>query len=52
MSVVIAAIAVFPVLTLLIIGLAKAENVLMPRSAPAELPGPAPAVPGPDTTVS
>ncbi|GLY13970.1 hypothetical protein LWF15_02845 [Kineosporia rhizophila] len=52
MSVVIAAIAVFPVLTLLIIGLAKAENGLMPRSTPAELPGPATSVPAPDSTVS
>lgn len=55
MSVVIAAIAVFPVLTLLMIGLAKAENVLSglvtPRSTPAELPTPAVA-PGNGSAVS
>ncbi|GLY26994.1 hypothetical protein [Kineosporia sp. NBRC 101731] len=38
MSVVIAVIAVFPVFTLLMIGLAKAENGLYKRSAPADLP--------------
>lgn len=58
MSVAIAAIAVFPVLTALLIGLSKAENVLsgmvMPRSTPAELPAPAAspaAVPVKDPTV-
>ncbi|GAB3241576.1 hypothetical protein [Kineosporia babensis] len=36
MSVVLAAIAVFPFLTLLMIGLAKAENVLFgPKATPA-----------------
>ncbi|GAB6899902.1 hypothetical protein [Kineosporia succinea] len=51
MSVVVAAIAVFPVLTLLLIGLAKTENGLArpvkPRITPADLP-----VPAPETTVS
>lgn len=58
MSIVVAAIAVFPVLTVLMIGLAKAENVLsgtaasgLPRSTPAELPAPASASLG-DTTLS
>jgi len=53
MSVVVAAIAVFPVLTLLMIGLAKAENVLsgpvapsLTRSTPADLAAPAAAPAG------
>ncbi len=45
MSVVIAAIAVFPVLTLLIIGLAKAENAHAPKYA-GRAPGPGNLRPG------